>query len=320
MDVVFSSFHFILLMVDHIILLLDSRWQQLHIIIFDEIDAICKVRGSVRSGTGVHDTVVNQLLSKIDGVETTNNFLVIGMTNRKDMIDPALLRPGRLEVHVEIGLPDQKGRVQILNIHTRKMRENGLLSPDVDILELAERTKNFSGAEIEGLVKSAASYALYPKVDIESGDLQQQVFAQQDREIIVRMEHFQMALEEVKPAFGVAEDALAPMLRGQMIDWGSPYQHIVETLQKLVHQVKSSSQTQMLSVLLQGPDGTGKTALAASIAKDSQFPFLKVISPEMFVGFPSDTNKCNEIQKIFEDSYKSPLSMIFIDDIERLLG
>lgn len=82
----------------------------MHIIIFDEIDAICKQRGSVNSGTGVHDTVVNQLLSMMDGVEALNNVLVIGMTNRKDMIDEALLRPGRFEVHIEVGLPDEKGR------------------------------------------------------------------------------------------------------------------------------------------------------------------------------------------------------------------
>ena len=70
----------------------------LHIIIFDEIDAICKKRGSVAGSSGVNDTVVNQLLSKIDGVDTLNNILVIGMTNRPDMIDEALTRPGRLEV------------------------------------------------------------------------------------------------------------------------------------------------------------------------------------------------------------------------------
>ena len=70
----------------------------LHIIILDEMDAICKSRGTVRDGTGVSDSVVNQLLSKIDGVDSLNNVLLIGMTNRKDMIDDALLRPGRLEV------------------------------------------------------------------------------------------------------------------------------------------------------------------------------------------------------------------------------
>ena len=122
----------------------------LHIIIFDEIDAICKARGSVAGNTGVNDTVVNQLLSKIDGVDQLNNILIIGMTNRRDMIDDALLRPGRLEVSIEIGLPKESGRVQILNIHTRKMKANGKLSGDVNIEELAKQTKNFSGAELEG--------------------------------------------------------------------------------------------------------------------------------------------------------------------------
>lgn len=83
----------------------------LHIIIFDEIDAICKKRGTIRSGTGVHDSVVNQLLSMIDGVNSLNNILVIGMTNRKDLLDEAILRPGRFECHIEVGLPDESGRV-----------------------------------------------------------------------------------------------------------------------------------------------------------------------------------------------------------------
>jgi hypothetical protein len=100
----------------------------LHIIIFDEIDAICKQRGSNRDGTGVHDSIVNQLLSKIDGVDSLNNILLIGMTNRKDMIDEALLRPGRLEIHLEIGLPDETGRISILNIHTSKIRASGRLA------------------------------------------------------------------------------------------------------------------------------------------------------------------------------------------------
>ncbi|OCT62286.1 hypothetical protein XELAEV_18043370mg [Xenopus laevis] len=132
----------------------------LHIIIFDEIDAICKQRGSMAGSTGVHDTVVNQLLSKIDGVEQLNNILVIGMTNRPDLIDEALLRPGRLEVKMEIGLPDEKGRLQILHIHTARMREHSLLASDVDVGELAQETKNFSGAELEGLVRAAQSTAM----------------------------------------------------------------------------------------------------------------------------------------------------------------
>uniref|UniRef100_A0A672IAB5 Vesicle-fusing ATPase n=1 Tax=Salarias fasciatus TaxID=181472 RepID=A0A672IAB5_SALFA len=132
----------------------------LHIIIFDELDAICKQRGTGASSTGVHDTVVNQLLSKIDGVEQLNNILVIGMTNRPDLIDDALMRPGRFEVKMEIGLPDEKGRVQILTIHTNKMRSFNLLAGDVNIKELAAETKNYSGAELEGLVRAAQSTAM----------------------------------------------------------------------------------------------------------------------------------------------------------------
>ncbi|KAF3957405.1 hypothetical protein CMV_017575 [Castanea mollissima] len=108
----------------------------LHVIIFDEIDAICKSRGSTRDGTGVHDSIVNQLLTKIDGVESLNNVLLIGMTNRKDLLDEALLRPGRLEVQIEISLPDENGRLQILQIHTNKMKESSFLAPDVNLQEL----------------------------------------------------------------------------------------------------------------------------------------------------------------------------------------
>ena len=122
-----------------------------------------------RDGTGVGDNVVNQLLAKMDGVDQLNNILVIGMTNRKDLIDSALLRPGRFEVQVEIQLPDEEGRVQIFEIQTKKMRENNMLATDVSLKELASLTKNFSGAEIEGLVKSASSFAINKTVNIGTG-------------------------------------------------------------------------------------------------------------------------------------------------------
>jgi vesicle-fusing ATPase len=105
---------------------------------------------------------------KLDGVDQLNNILIIGMTNRLDMIDEALLRPGRLEVHMEISLPDENGRLQILKIHTSKMMTNGIMAGDVDVAELAGLTKNFSGAEIGGLVKSATSFAFNRHVKVRS--------------------------------------------------------------------------------------------------------------------------------------------------------
>ncbi|PAA69946.1 hypothetical protein BOX15_Mlig016436g2, partial [Macrostomum lignano] len=172
----------------------------LHIIIFDEIDAICKARGSVGGGTQVHDTVVNQLLSKIDGVETLNNILVIGMTNRKDMIDEALLRPGRFEVQMEISLPDEHGRHQILSIHTSKIRDNGKLSPDVDVRELAAKTKNFSGAELAGLVRAATVTAMNRLVQASE---KVQVDPDAIEKLCVTRHDFLHALEyDIRPSFG----------------------------------------------------------------------------------------------------------------------
>ncbi|XP_005751058.2 vesicle-fusing ATPase-like [Pundamilia nyererei] len=218
----------------------------LHIIIFDELDAICKQRGTGASSTGVHDTVVNQLLSKIDGVEQLNNILVIGMTNRPDLIDDALMRPGRFEVKMEIGLPDEKGRVQILNIHTNKMRSFNLLASDVNVKELAAETKNYSGAELEGLVRAAQSTAMN--------------------------------------------------------------RHIKVTRHILIHK----------AYIALCPPHSGKTALAAKIAEDSQFPFIKICSPDKMIGH-SEISKCQAIKKVFDDAYKSQLSCVVVDDIERLL-
>ena len=91
----------------------NSDDSNIHVIIFDEIDAICKERGSSSTQSNVTDSIVTQLLSFIDGVNQINNIFIIAMTNRKDLLDPALLRAGRIEVHIQIGLPDQKGREQI---------------------------------------------------------------------------------------------------------------------------------------------------------------------------------------------------------------
>ena len=141
-------------------------------------------------------------MSKIDGVNALNNVLIIGMTNRKDLIDPALLRPGRLEVHVEIGLPNREGRIQILNIHTNAMRTNGFLADDVDLAVLADRTKNFTGAELEGLVKSATSFALEREVDVNNLS---KVDVDPEK-LRVTWHDFERALEEVQPAFGLEKD------------------------------------------------------------------------------------------------------------------
>ncbi|KAF6996884.1 hypothetical protein CFC21_013166 [Triticum aestivum] len=265
----------------------------LHVIIFDEIDAICKSRGSSRDGTGVHDSIVNQLLTKIDGVEALNNVLLIGMTNRKDLLDEALLRPGRLEVHIEINLPDENGRLQILQIHTSKMRESSFLSPDVNLQELAARTKNYSGAELEGVVKSAVSFALNRQISMD--DLTKPL---DEESIKVTMDDFVNGLHEITPAFGASTDDLERCRLHGIVDCGKAHQHIFQRAMLLVEQVKVSRGSPLVTCLLQGSAGSGKSALAATVGIDSDFAYVKIV---------------------FEDAYKSQFSIIILDDIERLL-
>ncbi|KAI3675396.1 hypothetical protein L1987_84986 [Smallanthus sonchifolius] len=285
----------------------------LHVIIFDEIDAICKSRGSTRDGTGVHDSIVNQLLTKIDGVEALNNVLLIGMTNRKDLLDEALLRPGRLEVQVEISLPDENGRFQILQIHTNKMKENSFLAPDINLQELAARTKNYSGAELEGVVKSAVSYALNRQLSLD--DLTKTI---DEESIKVTMDDFLNALHEVIPAFGASTDDLERCRLNGIVDCGQRHDHIFKRTMLLAEQVKVSRGSPLVTVLLEGPSGSGKTAMAATVGIGSDFPYVKIISAESMIGL-SEPSKCAQIVKVFEDAYKSTLSIIVLDDIERLL-
>ena len=284
----------------------------LHVIVFDEIDSICKQRGAISSGTGVRDDAVNQLLTKIDGVESLNNILVIGMTNRKDLLDDAILRPGRLELHVEIGLPDENGRLEILKIHTNKMVKNDILQKDVNLEELASLSKNFTGADLETLVKRASSYALNAGIDIKSNN----VDLTQIRK--VSMIDFRNALKEIKPQFGSDNSKLENCLQYEIINYGNNFSDLNSKLFGLLNQVKNSKSSNLLSVLLDGDYGVGKTALACNLALQSGCPFIKMISPETLVNL-MENGKVAEISRIFEDAYKSPFSLIILDNIERII-
>ena len=223
---------------------------QLHIVIFDEIDAICKSRGSAKDGTGVGDSVVNQLLAKIDGVDALNNILIIGMTNRKDMLDEALLRPGRLEVHVEISLPDEAGRVEILQIHTAKMRKSNHLSDEVSLDDIAKRTKNFSGAEIEGMVRAATSWAFNRRVNIKTLTSSGKGELDLD-DVKVELQDFDRSLKDIQPAFGAQSDDIG-LLDHPILEFAPAVSDVCGTLRLLTQQVRESSTTSVISVLIDG--------------------------------------------------------------------
>ncbi|XP_065671076.1 vesicle-fusing ATPase-like [Hydra vulgaris] len=288
----------------------------LHMIIFDEIDAICRQRGTATGSTGVADTVVNQLLSKMDGVQQLNNILIIGMTNRKDLIDEALLRPGRLELQMEINLPNEEGRLQILNIHTLKLQEHKKLHSEVDLKQISVQIKNYSGAEIEGLVRAATTNAMNKFVSQGQGKVE--IHQNAVESLLVTKTDFDVAASDIKPAFGSGTDDADHYLGIGIFEYGNPISSIIEFSKSLIKQAQSGCLVSPVSLLLHGPEGSGKTALAAHLAyKLSNFPFVKVVSSENMSGY-SESSRCQAITKIFDDAYKSELSCIIVDDIEGL--
>ncbi|CAL8283528.1 unnamed protein product [Boreogadus saida] len=214
------------------------------------------------------------------------------------------------------GLPDEKGRVQILTIHTNKMRGFGLLSGDVDIPELAAETKNYSGAELEGLVRAAQSTAMNRHIKATSTV---EVDMERAEKLQVSRSDFMGSLNnDIKPAFGTNQEDYASYIMNGIIKWGDPVTSVLDDGELLVQQTKNSDRTPLVSVLLEGPPHSGKTALAAQIAEDSEFPFIKICSPDKMIGH-SEISKCQAIKKVFDDAYKSQLSCVVVDDIERLL-
>ena len=138
----------------------------LHIIVFDEIDAICKQGSGHAEGirSNVKDNVTTQLLTEIDGMYRMDNIFLIGTTNNIDSVDPALLRSGRIDTTIEGGLPDDKGRLHIFDIYTKPLLRNAILQGDVNINCIIQNTEGFTGAEIEHIIRLAAHNAMRPDI------------------------------------------------------------------------------------------------------------------------------------------------------------
>jgi len=149
------------------------------IVFFDELDAIAPRRG-MHTDAGVTDRIVNQLLTEMDGIQILKDVVVIGATNRPDILDPGLLRPGRFDRVIYVPPPDVEGRYQILQIHTRDMP----LADDVDLRKIAELTEGYTGADLEAVCREAALTAARENINIDK----------------VYMRHFMAALERVKPS------------------------------------------------------------------------------------------------------------------------
>jgi len=273
------------------------------IVFFDEIDSIA---GKRDDGGDVENRVVGQLLSLMDGLDARGNVVVIGATNRVDTLDPALRRGGRFDREIEIGVPNERGRREILDVHTRRMP----LADDVDVDRLAGRTHGFVGADLESLVTEAAMVALRrgrrDDADAPIADLE------------VTRADVEAAMASVDPSAMREYVAESPTTTfedvGGLADAKRTLERAVTwplTYAPLFDAAKTDPPT---GVLLHGPPGTGKTLLARAIAGESGVNFVQVAGPELLDRYVGESEKA--VREVFERARQAAPAIVFFDEID----
>jgi transitional endoplasmic reticulum ATPase len=283
------------------------------IMFVDEIDSIAPKREEVMGE--VERRVVSQLLSLMDGLEARGKVIVIAATNRPNAIDPALRRPGRFDREIEIKVPDKRGRLEILQIHTRNMP----LDTDVDQERVAAVTHGFVGADLEYLCKEAAMKCLrrlLPELNLEDEKLAPEVL---DKLIIMRND-FEGAIKDVMPS-AMREVYLEPPdvnwediggleeVKRQLqeaVEWPMRYPNLYKELGHMIPK----------GILLHGPSGTGKTMLAKAVATGSEANFISVKGPELMSKWVGESEK--GIREIFRKARQASPCVIFFDEIDSI--
>ena len=284
------------------------------IIFIDEIDSIAPKREEV-SGE-LERRIVSQLLTLMDGMKSRGKVIVIAATNRPDSIDPALRRPGRFDREIEIGIPDDEGRLQILNIHTRGMP----LDKDVDIKKIAKTTHGFVGADLEVLCKEAAMRSLrriLPKINLEEDRVSKEVL----QKIKITSNDFTEALKEVRPS--ALREVLVQIPNVTWDDVGGLDKLKEELRQSIEWPLKHKEAFEYAhvkppkGVLLYGPPGTGKTLIAKAIAKTTESNFISIKGPELLSKWVGESEK--GVREIFRKARLAAPCIIFFDEIDALV-
>ena len=283
------------------------------IIFIDEIDAIAPKRDEVTGD--VEKRVVAQLLALMDGLESREGVIVVAATNRPNAIDPALRRPGRFDYEIEIPMPDKRGRYEILLIHTRRLRELGLLAPDVDLEKLAEITHGFTGADLAAIVKEAVMRSVKRAIEQSSGD-EERVLST----IQVKFEDFLVAYKSIVPS-GLREVYIEiPEVRfndiGGLEEAKQVLRENVEYPLKHPDFYEKFNIKPPRGVLLYGPPGCGKTLLAKAIAAESGANFIAIRGPEILSKWVGESERA--IREIFRKAKLHSPSVIFIDEVDAI--
>ncbi len=284
------------------------------IIFIDEIDSIAPKRSQV-SGEA-EKRLVAQLLTLMDGLEARSHIVVIAATNRPDAIDEALRRPGRFDREIVIGVPDEKGRREILAIHTRGMP----LGDKVDLEELARTTHGFVGADLAALAREAAIEAvrrIMPKLDLDAREIPPEVL----EELYVGREDFLAALKRVQPS--AMREVMVQVPNVSWSDVGGVADAIDTLKEGIELPLKNPDAFRRLGIrpakgfLLYGPPGTGKTLLAKAVAKEAEANFISMKSSDLLSKWYGESEQ--QIARLFQRARAVAPCVVFFDEIDSLV-
>jgi transitional endoplasmic reticulum ATPase len=281
------------------------------IIFIDEIDSIAPKREEV-SGD-VEKRVVSQLLTLMDGLQSRGKLVVIGATNRPNAIDPALRRPGRFDREIDIGIPDEQGRLDILLIHSRGMP----LTEDVNLESIAKVTHGFVGADLEALSKEAAMRSLrriLPEINLEQPKIPVEIL----NKIKITKQDFDEALRDVQPS--AMREVLVQRPNVGWEDIGGLQQVKEELAEAIEWPLKHANLFAEANVeppkgiLLYGPPGTGKTMIAKAVAATSEANFISIKGPELISKWVGESEK--GVREVFRKARQAAPCVIFFDELD----
>jgi transitional endoplasmic reticulum ATPase len=285
------------------------------IIFIDEIDAIAPKREDMGGEKQVEKRVVAQLLSLMDGLESRGKVIVIGATNIPNAIDPALRRPGRFDREISISIPDKKGRLEILQIHTRGIP----LAVDVELEKLAEITHGFVGADLEALAREAAMTALrkiLPQIDFQMAEIPYETLMSLE----VTMGNFTDAMKEVEPSAIREVFVEVPDVKwedvGGLDDIKNALMETVEWPLKYADLFKKADTKPPKGIILHGKPGTGKTYLAKALASESGVNFISVKGPQILSRYIGESEK--GVRELFRMAKQASPCILFLDEIDSL--
>jgi transitional endoplasmic reticulum ATPase len=285
------------------------------VIFIDEIDAIAPRRAEVLGD--VEKRVVAQLLALMDGMVPRGYVVVIGATNIPETIDPALRRPGRFDREVAVPVPNARGRLSILRIHSRRMP----LAEGVDLERIAEITHAFVGADLEALCKEAGMVALrrYISVDDEKGVSTSVGGAEGMR---ITMDDFLKALREVEPTatreISTERSAICWEDVGGLKDIKEALTAVIDWPARYPALFASAKVTPPKGILFSGPAGTGKTLTAKALAGETGLNFISISTPILFSKWLGESEKA--LHRIFKKAKQAAPCILFFDDIETLVS